>query len=34
VVSVDVFEDRDVTLKLMFDPEHSLEDRILDEQFL
>jgi NAD+ kinase len=34
VISVDVFEDRDVTLKLMFDPEHSLEDRILDEQFL
>jgi len=34
VVSVDVFEDRDITLKLMFDPEHSLEDRILDEQFL
>lgn len=34
VVSVDVFEDKDVTLKLMFDPDHSLEDRILDEQFL
>jgi len=34
VISVDVFEDKDVTLKLMFDPEHSLEDRILDEQFL
>jgi len=34
VVSVDVYEDRDITLKLMFDPEHSLEDRILDEQFL
>ena len=34
VLSVDVFEDKDVTLKLMFDPEHSLEDRILDEQFL
>ena len=34
VVSVDVFEDKDVTLKLMFDPEHSLEDRIVDEQFL
>ena len=34
VVSVEVFEDRDVILKLMFDPEHSLEDRILDEQFL
>ncbi len=34
VISVDVFEDKDVTLKLMFDPEHSLEDRIVDEQFL
>jgi NAD+ kinase len=34
VVSVDVFEDRDITLKLMFDPDHSLEQRILDEQFL
>ena len=34
VVSVDVFEDQDVTLKLMFDPEHSLDQRILDEQFL
>jgi NAD+ kinase len=34
VVSVDVFEERNVTLKLMFDPDHSLEQRILDEQFL
>ncbi len=34
VVSVDVFEDKDVTLKLMFDPDHSLEDRILDDLFL
>ena len=34
VVSVDVFEEKDVTLKLMFDPDHSLEDRILNEQFL
>jgi NAD+ kinase len=34
VISVDVFEDKNVTLKLMFDPDHSLEDRILDEQFL
>jgi NAD+ kinase len=34
VISVDVFEDKEVTLKLMFDPEHSLEDRIVDEQFL
>jgi NAD+ kinase len=34
VISVDVFEDRSVALKLMFDPDHSLEQRILDEQFL
>jgi NAD+ kinase len=34
VTSVDVYEERDVTLKLMFDPDHSLEQRILDEQFL
>jgi len=34
VISVDVFEDKHITLKLMFDPDHSLEQRILDEQFL
>ena len=34
VISVDVFEEKNVTLKLMFDPDHSLEQRILDEQFL
>jgi NAD+ kinase len=34
VISVDVYEARDVTLKLMFDPDHSLEQRILDEQFM
>ncbi|MEE4217815.1 MAG: NAD kinase [Xanthomonadales bacterium] len=34
VLSVDVREDKDITLKLMFDPDHSLEQRILDEQFL
>ncbi|MGH8034157.1 MAG: NAD kinase [Lysobacterales bacterium] len=34
VVSVDVFEEKNIRLKLMFDPDHSLEDRILDEQFL
>lgn len=34
VISVDVYEERDITLKLMFDPDHSLEQRILDEQFL
>jgi NAD+ kinase len=34
VISVDVYEERDITLKLMFDPDHSLEQRILDEQFM
>lgn len=34
VISVDVSEAHDVKLKLMFDPDHNLEDRILDEQFL
>lgn len=34
VISVEVFEERDIRLKLMFDPDHSLEQRILDEQFL
>jgi NAD+ kinase len=34
VTSVEVSEAQDVTLKLLFDPDHNLEDRILDEQFL
>jgi NAD+ kinase len=34
VISVDVVEDKSVTLQLMFDPDHSLEQRIVDEQFL
>ena len=34
VISVDIFEDKNTTLKLMFDPDHSLEQRLLDEQFL
>jgi NAD+ kinase len=34
VVRVDAFEDKDVELKLLFDPDHSLEERILNEQFL
>lgn len=33
VVSVSVFEDRTVSLSLMFDPEHNLEERITKEQF-
>ena len=31
---VEVFEDKSVSLKLLFDPEHKLEDRIINEQFI
>jgi NAD+ kinase len=34
VVSVDVSEEENIKLKIMFDPDHSLEERILNEQFL
>ncbi len=34
IQTVDVFEDRNVSLKLLFDPENPLEERILREQFL
>jgi len=33
VVRVDAFEDKSIELKLLFDPAHSLEERILNEQF-
>ncbi|HYD98927.1 MAG TPA: NAD kinase [Alphaproteobacteria bacterium] len=33
VVRVEVAEDRNVTLTLLFDPEHDLEERIIKEQF-
>jgi NAD+ kinase len=33
VVSVDIRQQRDITHRLLFDPEHSLEERILSEQF-
>jgi len=33
VINVSISEARDVTLQMMFDPEHNLEDRILNEQF-
>ena len=33
VVRVDAFEDKETELKLLFDPDHSLEERILNEQF-
>jgi NAD+ kinase len=34
VIRVDAFEDKSIELKLLFDPDHSLEERILNEQFL
>jgi len=34
VVRVDAYEDKNTELKLLFDPAHSLEERILNEQFL
>ena len=33
VVKVEVYEEREVTLTLLFDPEHNLEERVLKEQF-
>lgn len=33
IQEVEVWEDRDISLVLMFDPGHSLEERILNEQF-
>ncbi len=33
VIEVSVTEDRSITLDLLFDPDHNLEDRILNEQF-
>lgn len=33
VIAVEVEENRDVDLRLLFDPEHNLEERILTEQF-
>jgi len=33
VARVEIREDRDVSLTLLFDPEHNLEERILKEQF-
>ena len=34
VVEVEIWEDRALTLTLLFDPEHNLEERILKEQFV
>jgi NAD+ kinase len=33
VVEVSVHESREQTMTLLFDPEHNLEERILNEQF-
>lgn len=34
VVEVEVHQDRDTGLELLFDPEHNLEERIIAEQFM
>ena len=34
VQEVEVWEDRSITLMLLFDPEHNMEERILKEQFV
>jgi NAD+ kinase len=34
VAAVEIFEDRTIALHLLFDPEHTLDERILKEQFL
>jgi NAD+ kinase len=34
VVTISVAEDRDIAHYLLFDPEHNLEERILNEQFI
>ena len=31
---VEIWEDRAISLRLLFDPEHNLEERILKEQFV
>jgi NAD+ kinase len=34
IVQIEVVEDRGAELRLLFDPEHNLEERILNEQFI
>ncbi len=34
VIRVEIIENKNITLTLLFDPEHNLEDRIINEQFL
>ena len=33
VSSVEVYEDRDISLQMLYDPDHNLDERILKEQF-
>ena len=33
MLTVEVREDRDLEMRLLFDPERNLEERILNEQF-
>lgn len=33
MVEVEVSEDREVELRVLYDPEHNLEERVLMEQF-
>jgi NAD+ kinase len=33
VVAVDIHENRDIAMTLLFDPEFNLEERVLKEQF-
>ena len=33
VVAVEIQEDREIEMRLLFDPERNLEERILNEQF-
>ena len=34
VIRIKVVEDQSAKLRLLFDPEHNLEERILNEQFI
>jgi NAD+ kinase len=34
VLEVDIRESRERSVRLLFDPEHNLEERILNEQFV
>lgn len=34
IESIEIFENRDISINLLFDPHHNLEERIIAEQFL